>query len=284
MHRMRTEPLHLGLGPFVAGVRGQAREPDALDPRVARSAARPAPPPRPATARSAAPASAARAAPARPRTARRCRRGWCGGAAALARSPASDVTRAPSTTSEWPDRYLVTECRTTSEPSAQRLLHQGRGEGVVRDDDGAGLVRGGGQRTDVGDAEHRVGGALQPQHVGGPSVRRGELRQDGVGVRDVHRAQFQEALFRQFGGHHQRARVAVGRHHQHAAGGHQGQGRTDGGEAGGVEQAGQRRRLQAGPGPLRRGPRWGWNSGRSRGRRRPAVRCRSRSRTAPSAG
>ncbi len=48
---------------------------------------------------------------------------------------------------------------------AEGLLHQGRGEGIVRDHDCANCVRGLSERADVGDAEHRVGGAFQPEQV-----------------------------------------------------------------------------------------------------------------------
>ena len=87
------------------------------------------------------PGCAGRAARARPRRARRCCRSAGGGRAAARagrgrpRRPGSRWRR--GSTSEWPDRYLVTECTTTSAPCVQRALAERRGEGVVDHDEGA---------------------------------------------------------------------------------------------------------------------------------------------------
>ena len=55
-------------------------------------------------------------------------------------SSSSSMTSAPPITSEWPPRYFVVECTTTSAPSDERLLQRGRGEGVVDDDERADRV------------------------------------------------------------------------------------------------------------------------------------------------
>jgi hypothetical protein len=46
------------------------------------------------------------------------------------------------------------------------LLQVGRGEGVVDDEQRAGVVRHLGERGDVGDAQQRVGGRLDPDDPG----------------------------------------------------------------------------------------------------------------------
>ena len=228
----------------MAGIRGQPRETDAADPRVAAQPLGQDWPPRPANARPAGPGCAARAAPAMPRRARRCRRGWCGGAAAWRADPASDVTRAPSTTSECPERYFVTECRTTSEPRARGCCTSGVEKVLsVTTTAPAACAAAVSARMSATPSIGLVGLSSQSMLAGLPAGR-GELCQDGVGVRDVHRPQFQEALLRQFRGHHQRTRVAVGRHHQHSPGRDQGQRRAHGGEARGVQQARQFRAFQ----------------------------------------
>ena len=67
----------------------------------------------------------------------------------------------------------------------ERLLEVGRGEGVVDDEQGARVVRDGGQRLDVADGEHRVGGRLDPHQLGAAGL---DGRGDGVGVGHRRRA------------------------------------------------------------------------------------------------
>ena len=85
------------------------------------------------------------------------------------------VTSAPRMTSEWPERYLVTECSTTSTPSAERLLHQRSGEGVVAHRQRAGLACHRGQGGQVGHLEHGVGGGLEPEQRRAVEGRRAPL-------------------------------------------------------------------------------------------------------------
>ena len=81
-------------------------------------------------------------------------------------------TRPPPTMSEWPPRYFVVECTTTSAPSATRLLQRGRGEGVVDDHEHARLVAELGERRDVRDLHQRVRRRLDPEHLGGAELDR----------------------------------------------------------------------------------------------------------------
>ena len=60
----------------------------------------------------------------------------------------------------------------------QRLLEVRRGEGVVDDQQGTGLVRDGGQRLDVADVEQRVGRRLDPDHLRAAGLDRGAHRVD----------------------------------------------------------------------------------------------------------
>ena len=66
-------------------------------------------------------------------------------------------------------------------PQRQRLLQVRRRERVVHHEQRADLVRRLGQRADVGDAEQRVGGRLDPDHGGLPG---GEPLAHGRHVRD----------------------------------------------------------------------------------------------------
>ena len=97
-------------------------------------------------------------------------------------SASSSITSAPPTTSEWPPRYFVAECTTTSAPSAQGLLERGGGEGVVDDDERSRVVAEAGETGDVGDPQQRVARRLDPQDPRGSLLQR---RRDGVEVAHV---------------------------------------------------------------------------------------------------
>ncbi|MDI2033190.1 hypothetical protein PJL15_00281 [Paenarthrobacter nitroguajacolicus] len=71
---------------------------------------------------------------------------------------------------------------------AEGLLHQGRGESIVGDHDGARGMGGVGEGTDIGDSEHGVGGAFKPEQVRFPAVFRADQCLDGLRVGDVHGA------------------------------------------------------------------------------------------------
>ncbi|MNR37782.1 hypothetical protein D3C85_1558320 [compost metagenome] len=116
-------------------------------------------------------------------------------------------------------------------------------------------MRGIGQCTDVGDAEHGVGGAFQPEEIGLLAVVRADEGLHGIRIRDVHRAQFQETLLCQLRGHDQGPRVAVRWHDNDAACRYQGECGADGRQTGGVQQAREGGAFQLGEGVLERVPR-----------------------------
>ena len=160
----------------------------------------------------------------------------------------------------------------------QRLLEVRRGEGVVDDEQRAGVVGDRRERLDVADVEQRVGRRLEPDQLGLPGADRGAHRVDvgdrGGGVLDAPRLldlreQPEGAAVRVVGEHH----VVAGP----AGGAHQG---VLGGQPGGEREA---------RAPPPRAPRarprarcgWGWPSGSTRSRRaarrrRPACRSRWR--------
>ena len=281
----RNRSLSSAPWPVHARVRGKPGIPDAADPRVPAQPFSEQLPRTPATARSAAPGCAV------PRSASHASNGpamppwmvrWC---SSVARS--SGVGRHQGAQHDVGVAGEVLGHRVQHDvgAQAQRLLHQGVEKVLSVTTMAPAACAARGQRPDVRDAEHRVGGALQPQHAGGVSRPRGASCASTASVSAMSTVRSSRKPFcASSARHHQRTRVAVRRHHQHAAGRNQGQRGTDGGQPRGVQQARQRRPPPAGPGPLRTGPRWGWNSGRSRGRRRPAGRCRNTSRTARSAG
>ena len=129
----------------------------------------------------------------------------------------------------------------------ERALQQGSGEGVVDDDVGAGLVRGGGDRRDVGDLEGRVGRRLEPDQRGV-----GAGRDDGVGVGDVDELGLQPAAGLEVGELHDRAGVGVPGDDDRAVGADEVEHRRHRRQAGGEGQAAAA--LQRAEGVLERGP------------------------------
>ena len=190
----------------------------------------------------------------------------------------SRTTSAPPTTSEWPPQYLVVECTHDVGAQRQRLLEVGRGEGVVDDEQGAGVVGDRGERLDVADVEQRVGGRLDPDEL---RLARADRRAHRVDVGDRGRAvlepphpldlveEAEGAAVRVVGDDH----VVAGPAHARGPACPRRPGR-------------RRTRSRAPPPP---GPRWrprgrcgwGWRSGCTRSRRaarRPRPACTSRSR------
>ncbi len=68
-------------------------------------------------------------------------------------------------------------------PECQRVLQVRRGEGVVDDQQRTAVVGDPGQRSDVRDAEQRVGGRLDPEH---PGPARPDRRRDRLEVTQRH--------------------------------------------------------------------------------------------------
>ena len=133
------------------------------------------------------------------------------------------VTSAPRMTSEWPERYLVTECSTTSTPSLRGCCTSGVAKVLSHTVRAPASTRHGGEGADVGDLQHGVGGGLDPEHRR-PLQRLADLLLvGGVDATDHHRAGGRE-LVEQCG----RAVVGVRRDHDGPAVRHQGEGGRDG--------------------------------------------------------
>jgi hypothetical protein len=139
----------------------------------------------------------------------------------------------------------------------QGSVHDGRVERVVGDDDGAGRVGGIGQDGEFGDLEHRVRGALEPQHhLAGvePPRERGQFREDGGGVRDVDDAQLEAALGGEIGGEAERAGVGVARHEDRSPAGDEREGGRRGPETRGEDERRQLRPFEGAERLLERVP------------------------------
>ena len=87
---------------------------------------------------------------------------------------ANAVTSTPISRSEWPARYLVTECMTMSAPSSSGRTFSGVAKVASTRDDRSRLVCGLDQPRQIGHRQQRIRHRLEPQQPG--AVERGQQR------------------------------------------------------------------------------------------------------------